>query len=250
VKPIGRIHTPFAEPAGGPIQPAYARGAEGRVILDGPFAEALGDIEGFERIWLIYLMHRAAPFRPRVVPFRDTRERGLFATRAPCRPNPIGLSAVRLLGRDGNVLRVADVDMLDGTPLIDIKPYVPEFDSHPASRAGWLEARGAPREVSDGRFAPPFEVLPDGSVMLDFEGHCVQTAARNAHRELAAALLAAEGAARGSDAAVDLLAAFLAGTDFAALRAGYPGLDGSARCRVRLFRDGNGEARWALPGAP
>jgi len=87
-----------------------------------------------------------------VVPYRDTRERGLFATRAPSRPNPIGLSVVRLLGRDANVLRVADVDILDGTPLLDIKPYVPEFDAHPASRAGWLDERRADRKEADDRF--------------------------------------------------------------------------------------------------
>jgi tRNA-Thr(GGU) m(6)t(6)A37 methyltransferase TsaA len=151
---IGRIRTPFARASGTPIQPAYARGAEGRVIVDAPFAPALDDVEGFERVWLIYWMDRGAPFRPRVVPYRDTRERGLFATRAPSRPNPIGISAVRLVSRRGRVLRVADVDILDDTPLLDIKPYVPAFDAHPRSRAGWLDEDAVDRRAADARFHP------------------------------------------------------------------------------------------------
>jgi tRNA-Thr(GGU) m(6)t(6)A37 methyltransferase TsaA len=248
MKEIGRIRTPFTKGAGTPIQPAFAKGAEGRIVVDEAFAEALSDIEGFERIWLVYRMDRAGPFRPLVVPFRDTRERGLFATRAPCRPNPIGLSVVRLLERDGNSLRVADVDMLDGTPLLDIKPYVPEFDSHASSRAGWLDTGGTASEVADGRFAPPFEVLPDGSVVLSLGDRCVQTAAKDAHRGLAATLLDGDGPGAGAASAVDLLAGFLAGTDFATLRAAHPELDGSVRCRVRLFCDEGGEVRWEVTG--
>lgn len=149
---IGSIRTPFHEATGTPIQPAYARGAEGRVLVDEAYAGALDDLEGFERVWLLYWMDRACGFRPRVVPYRDTREHGLFATRSPCRPNPIGLSAVRLLGREGNVLHVEGVDMLDGTPLVDLKPYVPEFDAHPGSRAGWFDDRTTDREAADDRF--------------------------------------------------------------------------------------------------
>lgn len=149
---VGRIRTPFREAAGTPIQTVYAPDAEGTVVVDEPFAAALDDLEGFERLWLLYWMDRVAPFRPRVVPYRDTRERGLFATRSPCRPNPIGLSVVRLVRREGRVLYVAGVDVLDGTPLLDVKPYVPEFDAFPSSRAGWLDACGADRRVADGRF--------------------------------------------------------------------------------------------------
>ncbi|HNV04439.1 MAG TPA: tRNA (N6-threonylcarbamoyladenosine(37)-N6)-methyltransferase TrmO [Vicinamibacterales bacterium] len=152
IRAIGRIRTPFAEAAGAPIQPAYAQGIEGRVVLDEAFGSALDDLEGFERIWLIYWMDRSLPYRLRVVPYRDWRERGLFATRAPSRPNPIGLSVVRLVRREGAVLHVTDVDMLDGTPLLDIKPYVPAFDACPRSRAGWLDAGAASRERADGRF--------------------------------------------------------------------------------------------------
>jgi len=149
---IGRIRTPFLEAAGTPIQPAYARGVEGEVVVEDPFADALDDIDGFERIWLVYLMDRVTAFQPHVVPYRDTREHGLFATRSPGRPNPIGMSVVRLMRRDRGVLRVADVDILDRTPLLDIKPYVPEFDSHPSSRAGWFDRCGVDRRVADGRF--------------------------------------------------------------------------------------------------
>jgi len=149
---IGRIRTPFVQATGTPIQPTYAQGAEGQVIVDDPFAAALDDIEGFERVWLVYWMDRVVAFRPRVVPYRDTRERGLFATRSPCRPNPIGLSVVRLVRRDERVLHVADVDILDDTPLLDIKPYVPEFDAHPSSKSGWLDACGRDRRIADGRF--------------------------------------------------------------------------------------------------
>jgi tRNA-Thr(GGU) m(6)t(6)A37 methyltransferase TsaA len=163
LRPIGVIRSPFTKADGTPIQPTYARDAAGEVVVDEPYAAALDDIEGFERVWLIYLMDRASGFRPRVTPYRDTRAHGLFATRAPGRPNPIGLSAVRLVRRDGRVLHVADLDVLDATPLLDIKPYVPEFDAHPGSRAGWLEACGADRRTADGRFHeadPPSEERP------------------------------------------------------------------------------------------
>lgn len=152
MRPIGVVRSPHHTPAGTPIQPAYAEQVEGQVVVDEGFAAALDDIEGFERIWLIYCLDRAKPFKPRAVPYRDTRERGLFATRAPSRPNPIGMSVVRLLGRDGNVLRVLGLDILDGTPLLDIKPYVPEFDSYPESKAGWLDERREDRREADGRF--------------------------------------------------------------------------------------------------
>ena len=158
---IGRIRTPFHAAQGTPIQSAYSRGAEGQVIVADHFAAALDDIEEFERVWLVYWMDRVVTFQPRVVPYRDTREHGLFATRSPCRPNPIGLSAVRLLRREGCVLHVADVDMLDDTPLLDIKPYVPEFDAHPSAKAGWFDASGVDRRVADGRFHAPFDSIRD-----------------------------------------------------------------------------------------
>jgi tRNA-Thr(GGU) m(6)t(6)A37 methyltransferase TsaA len=149
---IGTIETPFKEPSGTPIQPVYGQGSVGRVRVHGPFVPALDDIEGFERLWLIYWMDRVGPFQPKVIPYRDTREHGLFATRSPSRPNPIGLSVVRLTDREGAVLHVEDVDMLDGTPLLDIKPYNPEFDAYPVSRAGWFDSAGVDRRQADSRF--------------------------------------------------------------------------------------------------
>ena len=97
IRPIGIIRSPYRTPAGTPIQPAYAEEVEGEVIVDADLEPALADIEGFDRIWLVYCFDRAGPFKPRVVPYRDTREHGLFATRSPCRPNPIGMSVVRLV---------------------------------------------------------------------------------------------------------------------------------------------------------
>jgi tRNA-Thr(GGU) m(6)t(6)A37 methyltransferase TsaA len=149
---IGIIRSPHRGPAGTPIQPTYAEQVDGEVVVDESFASALDDIEGFERIWLVYRFDRAKPFKPRVIPYRDKREHGLFATRAPSRPNPIGLSVVRLVGREGNMLRVRGVDVLDGTPLLDIKPYVPEFDAFPYSKAGWLDQRREDRREADDRF--------------------------------------------------------------------------------------------------
>jgi tRNA (adenine37-N6)-methyltransferase len=149
---IGIIRSPYVEPSGTPIQPVYGAGVEGMVQLNEPLSPALDDIEGFERIWLIYWMDRTGPFKPRVLPYRDTAEHGLFATRSPNRPNPIGISVVRFIRREGAKLFIADMDILDGTPLLDIKPYVPEFDCHLNSRAGWFEKAGVDRRLADGRF--------------------------------------------------------------------------------------------------
>jgi tRNA-Thr(GGU) m(6)t(6)A37 methyltransferase TsaA len=152
VNAIGTVRTPFRSPTGTPIQPLYGRDLEGTVELSPEHEAALADIEGFERLWLIYWMDRAGPFTPLVVPYRDDARHGLFATRAPARPNPIGLSVVRLLERRGHILRIADIDILDGTLLLDIKPYVPAFDAHPASRAGWFDRTGSDRTLADQRF--------------------------------------------------------------------------------------------------
>jgi tRNA-Thr(GGU) m(6)t(6)A37 methyltransferase TsaA len=149
---IGRIRSPFREPAGTPIQPSFAEGTEGVVEVFPEYADGLDDLDGFERIWLLYWLHRAPPARLHVVPFRDEVQHGVFATRAPCRPNPIGLSCVRLLRVEHNLLTVVGVDILDGTPLLDIKPYVPEFDAFPQSRAGWLAQGRHGRTRADHRF--------------------------------------------------------------------------------------------------
>ena len=148
---IGLIYTPFQNATGTPIQ-ASTSSAEGVVEVLPEFAPGLQDLAAFERIWLIYLMDRASDVQLVVRPYMDTEERGVFATRAPVRPNHIGFSVVRLLGVEGNRLLIADVDMLNGTPLLDIKPYVPAFDSFASSRAGWYTGKSAAEAVADGRF--------------------------------------------------------------------------------------------------
>ena len=116
------------------------------------FVPGLQDLDGFERIWLSYWFDRAAPARLVVKPFLDPHERGVFATRSPSRPNPLGLSCVRLLGIDGGKLRIGEVDILDNTPLLDIKPYAPSLDCFEVHRVGWLENKGAHGVVADDRF--------------------------------------------------------------------------------------------------
>jgi tRNA-Thr(GGU) m(6)t(6)A37 methyltransferase TsaA len=138
-----------------PIQPPGAAGLKGTVAVLPEYADGLRDLDGFSHVILIYLFDRSAGYTLTVVPFLDSTPRGLFATRAPRRPNPIGLSVVRLESIDGNVLHIDGVDILDGTPLLDIKPYVPAFDAPRDCRTGWLEAAGdrAREKRSDDRFA-------------------------------------------------------------------------------------------------
>jgi tRNA (adenine37-N6)-methyltransferase len=154
LNPIGIIHTPFKQPEGMPIQPVGAVGVKGMVELFEEFQPGLQDIEGFSHIILIYEFHRSQGFKLEVVPFMDTQTRGLFATRAPKRPNPIGLSTVQLDRVENGNLHVQNVDILDGTPLLDIKPYVPEFDPHAEIRTGWLEQarKTVGDRKSDSRF--------------------------------------------------------------------------------------------------
>ncbi len=152
VQPIGVIHTPFTEVKGTPIQPSTAADVEGWIELDNKYLPALRDLDGFDRIWLIYWFDRASDVRLEVTPFLDNVSHGLFATRAPCRPNPIGMSCVRLLGIERNTLRIAEVDILDGTPLLDIKPYAPRFDCYDVNRCGWLDRAPESRGVADERF--------------------------------------------------------------------------------------------------
>jgi tRNA (adenine37-N6)-methyltransferase len=140
MRPIGVIHSPFREKEQTPIQPSRSQ-ARGRVEVYPQFAAGLEDIEGFSHIILLYVFHQSSGFALRVKPFLDDRQHGLFATRYPWRPNPIGISVVRLVAHEGNILLIDDVDVLDGTPLLDIKPYVSEFDLRAATRSGWLEGR-------------------------------------------------------------------------------------------------------------
>ena len=153
-RPIGVIHSPFQTIEGMPIQPAGAAGVEGSVEVWQEFAAGLQDLEGFSHIILLYHFHRVKEARLVVTPFMDTEPRGVFATRAPKRPNPIGLSVVRLVGREENVLHIENVDILDSTPLLDLKPYVPAFDAPGVHRTGWLETASAQvrEKRSDDRF--------------------------------------------------------------------------------------------------
>jgi tRNA-Thr(GGU) m(6)t(6)A37 methyltransferase TsaA len=152
VFPIGVIHTPFQHSEGTPIQSSAANGAQGVIELFPEFAPGLRDVAGFERLWLIYRLDRASAAQLIVHPYLDTQEHGIFATRSPARPNHLGVSSVRLLRVERNRLLIADVDMLDGTPLLDIKPYVPEFDCFEVTRKGWYAGKSAHGMVADGRF--------------------------------------------------------------------------------------------------
>ncbi|MCP5420941.1 MAG: tRNA (N6-threonylcarbamoyladenosine(37)-N6)-methyltransferase TrmO [Gammaproteobacteria bacterium] len=153
-RPIGIIHSPFGSPTGMPIQPAGAEGVAGHVEIFAEFQAGLRDLDGFSHLILLYHFHRSDGFDLEVVPFLDTQSRGLFATRAPRRPNPLGLSVVRLLSVTEGVLHVTDLDILNGTPLLDIKPYVPAFDAPHDVRIGWFERAGQRvlAEKSDDRF--------------------------------------------------------------------------------------------------
>lgn len=154
IRPIGVIRTGHRRAEGTPIQPSAATGHDGRVEVDPVWTDGLLDLAGFERVWLLYWFDRAAGPRLRVTPYRDVREHGIFATRMPPRPVPIGISSVRLLRVAGNVLHVTEIDVLDGAPLLDIKPYVPTYDSWPGVRCGWLDDPGVERGDlrADGRY--------------------------------------------------------------------------------------------------
>jgi tRNA-Thr(GGU) m(6)t(6)A37 methyltransferase TsaA len=138
-KPIGVIHSPFKEPKGTPIQPAGAKGTKGTVEIFSEYAEGLRDIGGFSHIILLYHFHLSKGPALIAKPYMADETHGVFAMRGPSRPNPIGISVVRLVRVEGNVLHIRDVDIVDGTPLLDIKPYIPEFDIREVERIGWLE---------------------------------------------------------------------------------------------------------------
>ena len=140
--PIGLVHSPLKSKAEAARQPAAATDATARIELypDRHFEHALEDLEGWERIWVLFWFHLNASWRPKVLPPRSASGRkGVFATRSPRRPNHIGISTVELIGREGNFLRVSGIDVLNGTPLLDIKPYVPKIDDRPGARSGWLQ---------------------------------------------------------------------------------------------------------------
>lgn len=151
---IGVVHSPYTEPRGTPIQPAASNAVKGIVEVFPEYAEGLRHIDGFSHIILLYHFHLSKGFSLHVTPFLDETLHGVFSTRAPRRPNPIGISILPLMKVEGNMLHVQDVDIVDGTPLLDIKPYVPEFDMRTAEKIGWLaeKVKKLPSTIDDGRF--------------------------------------------------------------------------------------------------
>ncbi len=139
IEPIGIIRSPFTTKDESPVQGVFTDNIPGTVEVFDIFEEGLKDIEGFSHIYLLYVFDRAGEIQLVRKPFLDDTPRGLFSTRHPCRPNSIGITVVRLKGRKGRILEVEGIDVLDRTPLIDIKPYVGKFDCFPDSRDGWLE---------------------------------------------------------------------------------------------------------------
>jgi tRNA-Thr(GGU) m(6)t(6)A37 methyltransferase TsaA len=184
VTPIGTLHTPFADRASTPRQPAAARGARGTIELfpDGRHEHALADIETFQVIWVLFWFHLNETWRSKVLPPRSTTRRGVFATRSPYRPNPIGLSVLRLERVEGLVLHVLDVDMIDGTPVIDIKPYIPYTDAIATASHGWLDeerAGTAPEAPADPKLVYDVRLEPLALRQMDFlREHGVELTAR------------------------------------------------------------------------
>ncbi len=154
ITPIGIIETPFDDLKGMPIQPSGADKIQGTIIIDKEYEEGLSDLEGFSHIILLYHFHKSKGYNLMVKPFMDDQQRGLFATRAPRRPNPIGLSIVQLIKIENNKISIQGIDVLNGTPLIDIKPYVPGFDAREVTKLGWLDKNYKKSESlkSDDRF--------------------------------------------------------------------------------------------------
>lgn len=152
--PIGFIRSSFVEVEGMPIQASGARGIPGVVELNPEFSAGLKDLDGFSHLILIYHFHQSQGFALEVKPFLDDNLHGVFATRAPRRPNSIGISIVRLVAVEDGRLHVEDVDILDGTPLLDIKPYIPEIDTREAERCGWFAGKTERVETAkaDARF--------------------------------------------------------------------------------------------------
>ncbi len=140
LKPIGTIHSPYKNGKGIPIQPSFS-GEIGEIEVFKEYEPGLKDIEGFSHIIIMYLFHKSKGYNLHVKPYLDENLRGVFATRAPLRPNPIGLSIVKLIERKGNILKIGGIDVIDKTPLLDIKPYVPEFDQRENVKIGWLKGK-------------------------------------------------------------------------------------------------------------
>lgn len=141
--PIGVVRSPFTERQGMPLQSVAAADVHGQIQLQPAYVPGLRDLDGFSHVYVIAHLHRSVPGKLEVVPYLDDTPRGVFATRSPRHPNPIGISVMRLASITGATLEVTGVDLLDGTPVLDIKPYVPAFDSVAAEHTGWLEQAAA-----------------------------------------------------------------------------------------------------------
>jgi tRNA-Thr(GGU) m(6)t(6)A37 methyltransferase TsaA len=154
LQPIGVVHSPFTERAAAPRQPYASKGTRGTIELfpGHDFEHALSDLETWDHIWVLFWFHLNEGWRPKVLPPRSRKRRGVFSTRAPHRPNPIGLSVVELESVDGLTLHIRNLDILDGTPVIDIKPYVPVADAIPTAKSGWLDPRD-PEPAFDVRWS-------------------------------------------------------------------------------------------------
>jgi tRNA (adenine37-N6)-methyltransferase len=155
IKPIGMIFTPHSDIKNMPIQPIAAEGVVGCIKMQPEYVAGLKDLEGFSHITLIYHFHKITGYELMVTPFMDNEQHGIFATKAPKRPNTIGISTVKLLGVQGDILKIEQVDMLNETPLIDIKPFYPRYDNRENVSIGWLEKnKDLPLEKlwSDDRF--------------------------------------------------------------------------------------------------
>ncbi|MDY6917860.1 MAG: tRNA (N6-threonylcarbamoyladenosine(37)-N6)-methyltransferase TrmO [Chloroflexota bacterium] len=150
-EPIGVIHTPFKDKASTPIQGFFARSSRGQVEVFPQYVEGLKDVAGFSHLILIYHFHLAEGCSLVTRPFLDSEGKGIFSIRHFNRPNPIGISVVRLHGIDGNILEVGEVDIIDGTPLLDIKPYMPDFDVRHDAAKGWYEHADMRSEYEQGK---------------------------------------------------------------------------------------------------
>jgi len=153
-KPIGIIHSPFKKPHGTPIQPSAGKNIKGTIEIFPEYAKGLKDLEGFSHIILLFHFHLVKKTKLVAKPFMDDKTRGIFAIRGPSRPNPIGFSIVRLTDIKDNILYIQDLDIIDGTPLLDIKPYVSKMDQREKIKIGWLENNINKLQSSkdDGRF--------------------------------------------------------------------------------------------------
>ena len=152
--PIGIVHSPFRFPEGTPIQPVTAKDIHATIEIFQEYRSGLTDLDGFSHVIILFHMHLAKGKSLLVTPFMDTKPHGVFATRSPGRPNPIGMSVVRLEKIENNLLFVKDIDILDGSPVLDIKPYIPEFDIHEVYKSGWFEKNihKLGKQKDDGRF--------------------------------------------------------------------------------------------------